>query len=216
MQPKLPPQKNTCCQPRVLTNRNNEAGPAGCFQQTKGEIMKVQNTILLSIAMFFALAVASFAQQVKTDYDHNANFGQYKTYSWEKVQTKDPLMVDRIKDAVNAALSAKGWTQVESGGEVSVGAMEITQNQQTLNTFYDGFGGGWRWRGFGGFGEATTTTDTYQVGTLVVDLFDAKAKNLIWRGSSSDTLSNNPDKNTKNLDNEVKKMFAHFPPEAKK
>jgi len=177
--------------------------------------MKLQSTRLFSIALFFVLTAAAFAQQVKTDYDHNANFGQYKTYSWKKVQTKDPLLVDRIKDVVNAALSAKGWTQVESGGDVSVVAMEITQNQQTLNTFYDGLGGGWRWRGFGGFGEATTTTDTYQVGTLVVDLFDAKAKNLIWRGSSSDTLSNNPDKNTKNLDKGVKKMFGHFPPEAK-
>ena len=178
--------------------------------------MKVQNRILFSIAMSFALTVASFAQQVKTDYDHNANFGQYKTYSWEKVQTQDPLMVDRIKDAVNRALAAKGWTQVGSGGEVCVMAIEITQNQQTLNTFYDGFGGGRRWGGFGGFGDATTTTQTYQVGSLVVDLFDAKSKNLLWRGSSSDTLSNNADKNTKNLDKGVQKMFAHFPPEAKK
>jgi hypothetical protein len=178
--------------------------------------MKVQNATLFSIVIFFALAAAALAQQVKTDYDHNANFGQYKTYSWEKVQTRDPLLVDRIKDAVNGALTAKGLTQVESGGDVSVVAVEITQNQQTLNTFYDGFGGGWRWRGGGGFGDATTTTETYQVGTLVVDLFDAKAKNLIWRGSSSDTLSNNPDKNTKNLDKGVQKMFAHFPPEARK
>ena len=175
--------------------------------------MKAQNTILFSVAMFFVLTAASFAQQVKTDYDHNANFGQYKTYSWEKVQTKDPLMVDRIKDAVNGALAAKGWTQAESGGDVSVVAIETTQNQQTLNTFYDGFGGGWRW---GGFGDATTTTETYKVGTLVVDLFDAKTKNLIWRSSSSDTLSNNAGKNTKNLDKGVQKMFAHFPPEAKK
>jgi len=171
--------------------------------------MKVQNPIFFSIAMFFVLTAASFAQQVKTDYDHNASFGQYKTFSWEKVQTRDQLLVDRIKGAVNGALAAKGWTQVESGGDVSVVAMEITHNQQTLNTFYDGFGGGWRW---GGFGDATTTTETYQVGTLVVDLFDAKAKTLIWRGSSSDTLSNNADKNTKNLDKGVQKMFAHFPP----
>ncbi len=174
--------------------------------------MKIQ-TLVVSIAMFFCFTAASVGQQVKTDYDHNANFGQYKTYSWEKVQTRDPLLVDRIKDAVNGALTAKGWTQVESGGDVSVVAMEITHNQQTLNTFYDGFGGGWRW---GGFGDATTTTETYQVGSLVVDLFDAKTKNLIWRGSSSDTLSNNADKNTKNLDKGVQKMFAHFPPEAKK
>src|SRR5437763_11925828 len=178
--------------------------------------MKFLPKIAASVGLTLALATVSFAQQVKTDYDHSANFGQYKTYSWEKVQTKDPLMVDRIKDAVNASLTAKGWTQVDSGGDVCVVAMEITKNQQTLNTFYDGFGGGWRWRGMGGFGEATTTTENYQVGTLVVDLFDAKTKNLIWRGSSSDTLSNNPDKNTKNLDKEVKKIFAHFPPEAKK
>jgi len=174
--------------------------------------MKIQ-TLVVSIAMFFCFTAASVGQQVKTDYDHNANVGQYKTYSWEKIQTRDPLLVDRIKDAVNGALTAKGWTQVESGGDVSVVAMEITHNQQTLNTFYDGFGGGWRW---GGFGDATTTTETYQVGSLVVDLFDAKTKNLIWRGSSSDTLSNNADKNTKNLDKGVQKMFAHFPPEAKK
>jgi hypothetical protein len=178
--------------------------------------MKVQNTVFVSIAMFFVLTAALFAQQVKTDYDHNANFGQYKTYSWEKVQTKDPLMVDRIKDAVNAALTAKGWTQVDSGGDVCIVAMEITRSQQTLNTLYDGFGEGWRWRGFGGFGEATTTTETYQVGTLVVDLFAAASKNLIWRGSSSDTLSNNADKNTRNLDKGVQKMFEHFPPLAKK
>lgn len=176
--------------------------------------MKTQNSIFLSVAMFFVFTAASFGQQVKTDYDHSANFNQYKTYSWEKVQTKDPLLVERIKNAVNAALAAKGWTQVDAGGDVSVVAMEIARNQQTLNTFYDGFGGGWRWGG--GFGDATTTTETYKVGTLVVDLFDTKTKNLIWRGSSSDTLSDNSDKNTKNLDKGVQKMFAHFPPQPKK
>jgi hypothetical protein len=178
--------------------------------------MKLQNKIFFSMLMFLVLTTASFAQQVKTDYDHSANFGQYKTYSWEKVQTQDPLLVNRIKDAVNRTLTARGWTQVESGGDVCILAMEITRTQQTLNTFYDGFGGGWRWRGFGGFGDATTTTETYQVGTLVVDLFDAKTKTLIWRGSASDTLSNNADKNTKNLDKGVQKMFGHFPPEEKK
>jgi hypothetical protein len=160
--------------------------------------------------MMFLFAGTSSAQQVKTDYDHNANFGQYKTYSWEKVQTKDPLQVDRIKDAVNSTLAAKGWTLVPSGGDVEAFAIETTENQQTLDTFYNGFGGGRRFGG--GFGDATTTTETYQVGTLVVDLFDAKTKKLIWRSSSSDTLSDKADKNTKNLDKGVNKMFQHFPP----
>jgi Domain of unknown function (DUF4136) len=170
--------------------------------------------VLMGIILLFASTLS--AQQVKTDYDRNANFAQYKTYSWEKVKTKDPLDVDRIKSDVNSTLAAKGWTKVDSGGDVSVVAMEITHEQQTLNTFYDGFGGGWRWRGFGGLGEATTTTDTYKVGTLVIDLFDTKTKNLLWRGSSSDTLSNNSNTNIKNLDKGVDKLFKHFPPEAKK
>jgi hypothetical protein len=156
--------------------------------------------------------------RVKTDYDRSANFAQYKTYSWEHVKTKDPLDVDRIKNAVNAALSAKGWTQVASGVDVSVLAIQMTEDQQTLNTFYDGFGGGWGWRRFGGggFGEATTTTETYKVGTLVVDLFDTKTKMLIWRGSASDTLSNNSNKNIKNLDKGVEKVFKQFPPGSSK
>src|SRR5437870_7682548 len=171
--------------------------------------MKLHNKMLVSIATFFVFVAASFAEQVKTDYDHSANFGQYKTYSWEKVQTKDPLLVDRIKSAVNSALTAKGWTLVPSGGDVEVFAIETTQNRQTLDTFYNGFGGGRRW---GGFGDATTTVETYKVGTLVIDLFDAKTEKLIWRSSSSDTLSDNADKNTKNLNKGVNKMFQHFPP----
>ena len=93
----------------------------------------------------------------------------------------------------------------------------MTHDQQTLNTFYDGFGGGWGWRrfgggGFAGLGDATTTTDTYQMGTVVVDLFDTKTKQLLSRGITSDTLSNNSSKNIENLNKGVEKMFRKFPP----
>jgi hypothetical protein len=179
-------------------------------------MMKMRMNVIVLIGLVFFLANASFAQEVKTDYDRAANFSQYKTYSWEKVQTPDPLWVDRIKAAVNAALAAKGWTQVESGSDISIIAMEINRNHQTLNTFYDDFGGGWRWRGFGGFGESTTTSETYTVGTLVVDLFDAKTQMLVWRGVSSGMLSDKSDKNIKNLNRGVEKMFQHFPPDALK
>ena len=178
--------------------------------------MNMQRRIFASTGIVLIFATASLAQQVKTDYDREANFNQYKTYSWEKVQTQDSLWVDRIKEAVNTDLAAKGWTPVQSGGDISVVAIGTTQNQQTLDTFYDGFGGGWRWRGFGGFGDSTTTVETYKVGTLVVDLFDPKTKKLIWRGSASDALSNKSDKNIRNLDKGVQKMFDHFPPGGKK
>jgi hypothetical protein len=180
--------------------------------------MNMQRTIFASVGGVLLFASASFAQQVKTDYDRNANFSQYKTYSWEKVQTQDQLWVDRIKEAVNTTLSTKGLRPVESGGDMAIIAIEMTKNQQTLNTFYDGFGGGWGWRrgggfgGLGGFGDSTTTTENYKVGTLVVDLFEAHTKTLLWRGSASDTLSDKSDKNIKNLDKGVQKMFDHFPP----
>ena len=98
--------------------------------------MNTQRKIFASVGIILLAATASFAQQVKTDYDRSTDFSQYKTYSWEKVQTQDPLWIDRIKEAVNAALAAKGWTQTPSGGNVAVVAIEMTRNQQTLDAFY--------------------------------------------------------------------------------
>jgi Domain of unknown function (DUF4136) len=186
------------------------------LNRIKGGVMKLRKAVFVVVVCVFFAASRSFAQQVKTDYDRDANFAQYKIYTWEKVQTPNPLLVERIKAAVNAALAAKGWTQVESSGDISIVAVAMTRDQQTLNTFYDGFGGGWRWRGFGGFGESTTTVNTYKVGTLVVDLFETNTKNLVWRGVSSETLSDKSDKNIKNLNKGVQKMFQHFPPEPPK
>jgi len=152
--------------------------------------MKSKTARFVLVAISFLFASALSAQHVKTHYDHSVNFEQYKTYSWEQVKTRDPLDVDRIKSPVNAALAAKGWTRVESGGDVWIVAIER----------------GWRWRGFG------ETTDTYEDRTLTVDLFDTKTKKLLWRGSSTDRLSNNSDKNIKNLDKGVDKLFKKFPP----
>jgi hypothetical protein len=162
--------------------------------------------------LFLAALASAFAQQVTTDFDHQANFAQYKTYSWQEIKPANSLWDARIKNAVDAQLAAKGWTQVDSGGDVAIVAIKTTQTQRSLQTFYDGFGGGWRWRGFGGMGEATTTEQDYKEGTLVVDLYDAKTRQLIWRGSAEDTLSNKAEKNEKNLDKGVAKMFKNFPP----
>jgi hypothetical protein len=161
-----------------------------------------------------ALLGSTFAQHVQTDFDHQANFSQYKTYSWQEIKPPNSLWDARIKNAVDAQLAGKGWTQVASGGDVAVVAIKTSQTQRTLQTFYDSFGGGWGWRRFGGggFGDSTTTEQDYKVGTLVVDFYDAKTKQLIWRGSAQDTLSDKATKNEKNLDKGVTKMFKVFPP----
>ena len=169
--------------------------------------MKFRNVLATSLFLI-ALTTAVFADKVKVDYDHAANFKQVKTYSWSKIHTANSIWDERVKDAVDKELAAKGWTQVPSGGNVALVAVEKTSVRQQYNTFYDGLGG-WRW---GGMGDETTTVDNYRVGTLIVSMFEGNSKQLIWRGTSSRDLSGNPEKNTKKLDQDVQKMFKHFPP----
>ena len=174
--------------------------------------MELARKATVGIAFLLVMVAAAFAQHVQTDFDHHANFSQYKTYSWQEIKPANSLWDARIKNAVDAQLAAKGWTQVDNGGDVAIVAIKTTQTQRTLQTFYDGMGGGWRWRGMGGFGQSTTTEQDYKEGTLVVDLYDAKTKQLIWRGSAQDTLSDKATQNEKNLNKGVAKMFKAFPP----
>jgi hypothetical protein len=96
------------------------------LEPDKETFMSTQRRILSLVVIALICATACFAQELRTDYDRSTDFNQYKTYSWERVQTQDPLWVDRIKAAVNSALAAKGWTQVESDGNVSIIALEMT------------------------------------------------------------------------------------------
>jgi hypothetical protein len=170
-----------------------------------------QRTTMSITLMILSLVAGSLAQEINTDYDRKADFSHYKTFSFEKVEAKDPLWVDRITSAIGEELMAKGLTQVASGGDIAIIAIGMTIDRQTLDTFYDTFPGGWGWRWGSGYGDATTTTETYTVGTLVVDLFDRKTKALLWRGSASNTLSNSSTNNIKNFDKSVKKLFKGFP-----
>ncbi len=61
-----------------------------------------------------------------------------------------------------------------------------------------------------------TIEQDYKEGTLLIDMYDDKTKQLIWRGSAEDTLSNKASKNEKNLDKGVAKMFKKFPLEPSK
>ena len=170
----------------------------------------------LGLYALVALAPASLLlAKVITDYDHHSDFSRYHTYSWIKVEAQDSLWNNRIKRAIDAQLADKGWQQVPSGGDADVTAIGATHNQQSLDTLYTGFGGGWRWRGFGNTGTATTTVRNIPVGRLIVDIFDGNSKQLVWRGIATDTLTGNPEKNEKKLGKSVTEMFKKFPPPSK-
>jgi hypothetical protein len=168
---------------------------------------------IFSIVILTALLVA--AQDVKTDYERGFDFSQIKTFA-VKIGTSwgNPLSEQRAKDAVTHQLTAKGWTVAdESTADAIVVIHGASKSEQSLNTFYSGGGyGGWGW---GGGGMATTTVDTVHVGTEVVDIFDAKTKKLIFRGTAQGEISDKPEKNEKKLEKAAEKMFKDFPPKPK-
>ena len=164
---------------------------------------------VFAIALLFLTGSFAFSQKVRIDYDHNANFSKYNTFSWikEPATPNDPLMKQRIIDGINAQLMARGLRRVDSNGDLAVSVNVATQEKQTLNTFYDGFGP-WGW----GMGGVDTTVETYTEGTIVVDLFDAKTKKVVWRGVATKDISSKPSKETREVEKAIEKLFRNYPP----
>jgi hypothetical protein len=172
---------------------------------------------LINVTVLVCLGVAAFAQDVQFDYDRSASFGAYKTYQWvdyKPVQVGDELLDRDIKRAVDEQLAGKGLRRVESGGDLLVGYQAgISQEKE-----FDSLGGWGRWGGPWGGGYGRVTTSTIDVGKLVIGLFDPSTKQLVWRGAASKTLdlSKDPDKNYRNLEKAMAKLFRNYPPGAGK
>jgi hypothetical protein len=156
--------------------------------------------------------------RTNTDYNHAVNFSNYHTFSMMKGNSSgNPLLDQRATENVKAALAAKGWTEAPQGqAAAAVVVHAATKTKHSYQTFYDGWGGGWRYRWGGGPGSSTTYVRDYKVGTVVVDIFDAQSKEAIWRGSATDALSGNSDSNAKATEAAITKMFDNFPPMAQR
>jgi len=167
-----------------------------------------------------ALPALAIAQDVKIDYDKAYNFAPVKTYSI-RIGTAwgNDLSQRRVLEEFDQAIAAKGWKKAnEATADIHVVLHGATDTKRNVNTFYSGgMGGyGYRYGGMGGMGTASTTVSEYTVGTLVVDMFDAKTKNLVFRGVAEDEISDKPEKNAKKLEKASEKLFKNFPPAAAK
>jgi len=173
-------------------------------------------TLAVAAALSF-VGAGSFAQDVKVDYDKAADFTKYKTFAIKLgTSWNNPLSEKRVLAEIQQGLTEKGWTATtdDAKADAVVVLHGATEKQKSLNTFYSGGYGGYGWRGGwgGGMSSSTTTVDEYTVGTLVVDIFDAKTKALVYRGTASDEISNKPEKNAKKLAKASDKLFKDFPP----
>jgi hypothetical protein len=192
----------------VVCGRSGHWWLALC-QATARSDMNLRTMALVSTLAMVTTA-CGYSIQTTTDYDRNVSFVNYRTFFMIKgASSGNPLLDQRVSDDVRAALTIKGWEEVPKGqGRATVVVHAATRMKHSYETFYDGWGG-WRW---GGFGTARTYVDDYKVGSVVVDIFDAETKQLIWRGAASDALTGNAGKNASITRHAITKLFHHFPP----
>jgi hypothetical protein len=165
---------------------------------------------LMSLTGLLFLGIAAPAQDVHFDYDRSINFGAYQTYQWadSNARAASQLMDQNIKRAVDGQLAVKGLRRVDTGGDLQVSYQAaIDQEKQ-----FDGFGTGPRW-----YGTARVTSSTIDIGKLGISLFDPAKKQLVWQGSASKAISlkKDPDKNYRDLEKTVAKLFKNYPPSTK-
>jgi hypothetical protein len=181
--------------------------------------MKSISVLGLFLFLFSASsALAAWGQKVSVDFDKEANFATYKTYTWTKgTPVQNPLMDERITAGVDKQLATKGLQKVDADANPDLVVLYhgAVGTETQLNTTSMG-GYGWGYRRVGGMGMSTTTVDKIPVGHLTVDVGDARTKKLLWMGNADDTLSDKPEKNEKKINNALDKMFKKFPPPVKK
>ena len=175
--------------------------------------------VCAAIAMVLAPALI-LAQKTSYDYQKGTNFAAFKTYGHkEGTPVGQPLIDDRLVAAIDAQLAAKGLTKAESDPDLFVVYHMAFDKQKDISTFSSGYGGGygpygWGWGGGWAGGTTTTQVRDILIGTLVIDLADAKKGQLVWRGigvKEVDTQAK-PDKRDKKINDAVKKIFKNYPP----
>jgi hypothetical protein len=180
--------------------------------------MRLTNRLAL-LSVFLFTVICAFGQDVHYNYDHGANFQAYKTYKWVDLPSgavADQLIDQSIKRAIDEQLAQKGLTKTEGQADLYVGYHAIVNMEKSVNLFGSGYRpGGWGpWGGGFETGSVQGQTSSIPVGTLLVDVYDPARKQLIWRGDATKTvdLKKDPDKNYKNLQKAVTKMFKNYPP----
>ena len=170
----------------------------------------------------FALAGILFTScasvKVTSDFDKTVDFTSYKTYAFTEEALDlgiGDLNQDRVIAAAEKELGAEGFTKSESP-DVLIDMNLVTKDIQTATAYSSGgyYGSGYRYGYGGGMSTTTINYDSYEEGTLFVDMIDAASKKLVWQGRGASTLD--PDlsaeKRESNINYAFEKIFAQYPP----
>lgn len=181
---------------------------------------------MIGAALACALTLTA-AAEIRTDFNHHANFARYHTFSLGKITTTNPLDASRIKRVVTRDLEMRGLQMVPTGGDLVVFAKDRVKTEHDMETMYNGIGGGWGdgwawgddwvggWDGgfgpMGGMSTATTTEVNQRKGKFVLDLFEGSSKKLLFRGVADQNVSSNSGKDKKMLDKDADDMLKKLP-----
>jgi len=174
----------------------------------------LRGPLTLLALLWLILGVPCHAQKVRVDFDRDYDFSAVETYGWvDPVEREeDPLLHQRLVAAVDYHLTMLGARKVERDPDVWVTYHSDSREEVTIstNTFGYGYGEGWYWADTADTGRSLTTEQRYRVGTLIVDVWTAEEKRLVWRGTGWDTVPANPDKIERRINKAVAQMFEKW------
>ena len=188
--------------------------------------MTMKNLFFIALLALLTFGIGcSNSVTITTDYDKKADFTQYKTFGFLKWNEQSSALVNdldrrRLEAAVTTELEKRGMTRVDDMGDTMIGFHVVTEEKTGTTSYTDYYGGmGYYGRGFGyGYGypyggAASTTTSTYNyvIGTVVIDQYDSKSKDLIWEGVAQGEVQNDKSKREENIKADLLKMFQDYP-----
>ncbi|RLD43308.1 MAG: DUF4136 domain-containing protein [Bacteroidetes bacterium] len=165
--------------------------------------------------------------EVLYDYDKSVDFTKFKTFSFYPWDYKNGFQLndyDRqtILNAIRSSMESNGYKYVKDGGEMVVSIFITLEGKVSYTAYTDhyggwaGYGGGWGYAGYGyGYGMGYSTTNVsrrnYNEGSLIIDVFSAADKKLIWQGIGTDEVEQDMDARDRNLPKKVAKVMDRFP-----
>ncbi len=179
---------------------------------------KIGQKLLLAASVGFLFS-CSPTLKVSSDYDRSIDFTRYKTWSLyppEKSLTISSLNQDRIIKGVKSEMAKKGY-QESSSPDLLVNTVAIVKNKTdvTASTDYYGYGGLYR-PYYWGTGMSSSYTsysvDHYKVGSLIIDILDAKTQKLLWQGIGNSKLDQSHTDADTRIPEAIGKIMEGFPP----
>ena len=173
--------------------------------------MKKLAILLFSVALFGC----SFLQ-ISYDYDKQADFSKYKTYSFTESINEmgvGDLNRDRIIKAVETQMADKGFTMAEDPDvviDIHLKAKQMVSATATTT----GMGYPWGYGYGGGFSTTHVNYDEYMEGTLFITMVDMETEKIVWQGTGTKTINENvsPQRREDNINYSVQQIFTKYPP----